>query len=58
MMKTGVCESHVEEATLGWFEEMNVAVVAELAQARIALLPKLLSGQLQVVIMSEERADE
>lgn len=35
-----------------------MAVIAELAQARIALLPRLLSGQQQGAAMDEERANE
>ena len=58
MGNTRICESNVEESALDWFEELVVAVVAELAQARIALLPRSLSSQLEVAAMGEERADE
>ena len=58
-MTAGICESHVEQTALDWFEEMkNVAVVAELAQARIEPCPRLRSGQPQIAVMSEERIDE
>lgn len=48
-----------EEAALDLLEEMkNVVAVAELAQACIAPLPRLRSGQPQIAVMCEERANE
>lgn len=48
-----------EEAALDLFKEMkNVAVVAELAQARIAPLPRLFCGQPQIAMMDEERVND
>ena len=51
--------SHVKEASLDLLAEMkDIVEVAELAQARIAPLPRLIFGQVQIAVMGDETVDE